>query len=172
MQARRVGKCGDENVHLCGSRPARPWGRSAALRWPTSPPAKCGLGQRQALAAPSAVGVWPCGPPRRLAPLLRGLRLPAAPSLTSGSVPGGPLENRLPSQLAYVTPLLTLLASAPASGISARPLAGPSLLRASSQGRTARLAVRALQTAWRVNEGSERMNLCLAGKSERKHGGR
>lgn len=114
-----------------GSRPFSPGG-SAALRWPHFPP-----------TGPWGLALWSS---RRLAPLLRGLRLPAVPSLTSGSVP-----ERTPGE----PPALSVgLRDTPAhpAGLSPRlrrlcgPLAGPSLLRASSQGRTARLTVRALQT--------------------------
>lgn len=128
-----------------GSRPFSPGG-SAALHWPHFPPTGGvgWVGGRPWLPPrPWGLALWSS---RRLAPLLRGLRLPAVPSLTSGSVP-----ERTPGE----PPALSVgLRDTPAhpAGLSPRlrrlcgPLAGPSLLRASSQGRTARLTVRALQT--------------------------
>lgn len=124
VQARRVGKCGDENVHLCGEPALRPWRERGPALAPLPARGGCGLGQRQALAAPSAVGVWPCGPPGAWLRCFGVCAFPQRPASPLGLCPSGPLENRLPSQLAYVTPLLTLLASAPASGVSADPSQG------------------------------------------------
>ena len=59
MQAGCVGKCGNANVHLCGEPAPRPW----RVRCPAlAPLPTCrvgGLGWRQALAAPSALGSGP-----------------------------------------------------------------------------------------------------------------
>ena len=56
MQAGRVGKCGDANVHLCGEPAPRPWRERCPALAPLTARRAGGLGWRQALAAPSAVG--------------------------------------------------------------------------------------------------------------------
>ena len=74
VQAGRVGKCGDANVHLCGEPAPRPWRERCPALAPLTARRAGGLGWRQALAAPSAVGSGP-------------VVLPAPGSTASGSVP-------------------------------------------------------------------------------------
>lgn len=82
MQARRVGKCGDVNVHLCGEPALQPWRERCPALAPLPAHGGCGLGRRQALAAPSAVGSGP-------------MVLPAPGSAASGSAPSRSAQPHL-----------------------------------------------------------------------------
>lgn len=90
---------------------------------PTSRPRGVWVGS-EAGPGRQARGVWRYGPPGAWLRCFGVCAFPQCPASPLGLCPSGPLENHLPSQLAYVTPLLTLLASAPASGVSADPSQG------------------------------------------------
>lgn len=151
----RLGVWESVAMRMCtcaGSRPLGPGG-CAALRWPHFPPVGLGgwVGGRPWLPPqPWGLALWSSG---HLAALLWGLRLPAVPRPSSGSVP-----ELTPG----VSPALSVgLCDTPThpAGLSPRlrrlcgPLAGPPLLRASSQGPMGPTRSERSADAWRVNMG-------------------
>lgn len=123
MQAGCVGKCGDANVHLCGEPAPRPWRERCPVLAPF-PSAGRGAGLEAGPGCPLGRGVWPCGPPSVWLRCSGVCAFPQCPGLASGSMPES-TPGALPAVSVYGTPpSLTLLASAPASGVSAEPSQG------------------------------------------------